>query len=113
MPEIATNTLSVKLGQRVSFKAHVRSQYSSRDDCKRRRIEKIELTEPETGIVVGVRTLREGVTVLESDCDDMGYHYAEWWEFRPSRYIKVYLVATNLTTIRRVLPEDILEAEGE
>lgn len=88
--------MKYKLGQRVKFNAYV---YKSKGayDTEWIRLEPLS-SEPHEGIVVGKRTVAEGTT---------GWFQDEGATFRASKYIPVYLVATNLCTTRRVMAEDL------
>lgn len=92
------------LGQKVTIRAHVEREFAwfepwSGYRAAGKAVKRYE--KAETGVVVGLRTLKEGWT----ECDDEGAH------FKPTRHVRVYLVAVNLSTLRRVLPEDVVFEE--
>jgi len=86
-----------ELGQRVNVKAEVIPE----KDRNRNRIWRRYKREC-TGVIAGVRTVKEGYTKC---------YYDEGYIFVQTHHIKVYLVAINMRTIIRVLPEDIEVAE--
>lgn len=100
---------NLTLGQRVSFCAHVKSKHRSVAEKSphsydwlvvKTVVERTELRESKTGIVVGIRVLREGKVCGGLANDDPTY-------LETTNTVKVYLVAVNLSGFYRVLPEDI------
>lgn len=85
-----------KLGDKVIVKAKIES-YKFWVFHHLNKIYKRETIEPKTGIIVGIRTLKEGKTI----------NLGDYLVFEPTKYIKVYLVALNMSQIIKVLPEDI------
>lgn len=102
---------SLTLGQRVTFKAHIRSehehvrevnQYGYAYIAIKKVVKRTVLATPKSGIVAGVRVLREG-TVRGGMADDDPTYLDQ------TNTVKVYLVAANLAGFYRALPEDIEE----
>jgi hypothetical protein len=102
---------SLTLGQRVTFKAHVKSQHEQVREVNqygyayiaiKNVVKRTVLATPKSGIVTGVRVLREG-TVRGGMADDDPTYLDQ------TKTVKVYLVAVNLSGFYRVLPEDIHE----
>jgi hypothetical protein len=105
----------IKLGDKVSFSAHVRSELRYESDINtygyqrtvyKRVVARWPLPEPKVGIIAGVRVLREG-TVEGGHADDDPTYLAT------TNKVKVYLVAVNLAGFYRVLPVDIEPACGD
>lgn len=96
-----------ELGQRVTVRSEMLVSKSNRvnpylESIRRydliREWKRRELEKPVNGVIVGSRTVKEGYS---------RYDYEDGYEFIPKRYIQVYLVATNMRTFIRALPEDI------
>ena len=89
----------IKLGDRVTTttEAWVRKGW---DQGWHRRWVRRTLREPVSGIVVGIRTVKEGESVY------MGAEEGSY--FAPTKHLQVYLVAINMKQIIRVMPEDII-----
>ena len=90
-----------KLGDKVRVKAQLKSRklWDSKIGAQRKIYKRKEISM--TGIITGVRTLKEGYTNF----------YVDGLVFTPIKSIKVYLVAVNLTQIIKALPEDIEKLE--
>lgn len=85
--------MKFSLGEKV--KTQVKIEVKKYD--RKRRLARVGIDEVE-GIVVGSRTMREGIT------EDWGDGAIE---FKPTKYLKVFLVALTMNHMIRVLPEDL------
>ncbi|MFA4834945.1 MAG: hypothetical protein WC749_02570 [Dehalococcoidia bacterium] len=100
-----------ELGQKVIVNARVLPHPSCEDEDTIRNVRRWERHEIPwvCGIIVGVRTVKEGYADYIKG-HSLSYSLEppeEYYAFIPTKHIKVYLVALNMKTFIRVLPEDI------
>ncbi|MBO8129673.1 MAG: hypothetical protein H0Z39_10860 [Peptococcaceae bacterium] len=88
------------LGTKVQIRAHLVPRKVINLEKRHTRREWHRVLTSKAGIVVGVRSVKEG----QARWDDNG-------RFEPERHIKVYLVAVSLNQIIKVLPEDLVVCE--
>jgi len=91
--------MQFKLGDKVTVKAEVLpgKDYESGDIMRKWR--RWEGEKPVAGIIVGMRTVKEGRSEY--------WGSEEGYRFVPSKHIRVYLVAISMASFIRVLPEDL------
>lgn len=90
-----------ELGDKVKVKAKLKSikRWNKEIGTLMKTYERKEIST--IGIIVGIRVLKEGYTDF----------YEDGLIFTATKNIKVYLVATSLKQIIKVLPEDIEKLE--
>ncbi|MBO8128231.1 MAG: hypothetical protein H0Z39_03405 [Peptococcaceae bacterium] len=90
------------LGAKVQIQAHLKPMTVLDTEKKLAQKTWKRVKTSKKGVVVGVRSVKEGQIHWDYDR-----------RFRPSRHIKVYLVAVAMNRILRVLPADLEECTEE